>query len=131
KPAVTFSDTKLSEQPRWFTFDTLAANGDVPVIEFPSRHAIELACWDAVTLSPLGKSSRSVSDGAMSPVKSGFALALDTTPSQILRRGAFVVRTHLTVSQWSADQLSRFVEGYPRKSGLLGGGMIVVCLLAE
>ena len=128
KPAVTFSDTRLSEQPRWFTFDTVAANGEVPVIEFPSRHSIDLACWDAVTLSLLGKSSRSVSDGAMSPVKSGFALALDNTPSQILCRGSFVGPARLTVLQWPADQLSRSVEQYHRKSGLLDGGMIVLTL---
>lgn len=128
QPAVTFSDTKLSEQPRWFLFDTLAANGDVPVVEFPSRHSVNLACWDALSLSALGESSRSVSEGAMSPVKSGFALALDNTPSQILCRGSFVGPARLTVLQWPADQLSRSVEQYHRKSGLLDGGMIVLTL---
>ncbi|MCC6072031.1 putative bifunctional diguanylate cyclase/phosphodiesterase [Massilia sp. GCM10020059] len=128
KPLVTFSDTKLSEKPRWFSFDTLAADGDVPVVEFPSRHSIDLACWDAVSLSPLGQSTRSRSDGAMSPVKSGFALALDNTPSQILCRGSFVGPARLTVLQWPADQLSRSVEQYHRKSGLLDGGMIVLTL---
>ena len=128
KPALSFADTKLSEAPRWFTFTTLAADGDVPVVEFPSRHAINLACWDAVSLSPLGKSTRSRSEGAMSPVKSGFALALDNTPSQILCRGAFVGPARITVLQWPADQLSRSVEQYHRKSGLLDGGMIVLTL---
>jgi hypothetical protein len=107
KPALAFSDTKLSEKPRWFSFNTLPANGDVPVVEFPSRHSIDLACWDAVTLSPLGQSTRSRSEGAMSPVKSGFALALDNTPSQIVCRGSFVGPARVTVLQWPADQLSR------------------------
>ena len=127
-PEVAFSDTKLSDAPRWFTFNTVAVPGEVPVVEFPSRHAVGLACWDAVSLSPIGNSTRSRSEGAMAPVKSGFSVVLDNTPSQLLCRGTFVGPARVTVLQWPADQLSRSVEQYHRKSGLLDGGMIVLTL---
>ncbi|RJG27492.1 putative bifunctional diguanylate cyclase/phosphodiesterase [Massilia cavernae] len=128
QPLVTHLDTKLSEAPVWFTLAPHAVDGGVPVIEFPSRHAIDLACWDAATLLPLGKSSRSGSEGALAPVKSGFTLSPEQANAPVLCRGTFVGPARLTAVQWSKDQLARSVEQYHRKSGLLDGGMIVLTL---
>lgn len=133
QPLVPYSDTSLSEAPRWFVLnsgDTTAADraGVASVIEFPSRHAVDMACWDAASLRLLGKSTRGGSEGALTMVKSGFALKLDKTPIQVLCRGTFVGPARLNAVQWSADELALSVEHYHRKSGLLDGGMIVLTL---
>jgi hypothetical protein len=58
---VSYFDTHLSEAPVWFRFSTHPrAPGSIAadVIEFPSRHAVDIACWDATTLQPLGTATR-------------------------------------------------------------------------
>lgn len=42
-PAVSRYDTKLSEAPVWFSFTVPEANGGVGFVEFPSRHATDIA----------------------------------------------------------------------------------------
>jgi diguanylate cyclase (GGDEF)-like protein len=126
--AVDAYDTRLAETPLWFSFATHGQPGEADAVEFPSRHALEMACWDQATLQPLGRSSRSTAEGALAPLKSGFALRLAQTPAQVLCRATFVGPGHLTALQWPADQLALSVQQFHRKSGLLDGGMIVLTL---
>ncbi|MGZ8321310.1 MAG: diguanylate cyclase, partial [Telluria sp.] len=123
---VAHADTSLSEAPFWFAFNTIGSGGKAAAVEFPSRHSIALACWDAATLRPLGSATRGKSEGALAPVKSGFALTLEASPSQVLCRGKFIGPARLTAIQWPAEELALSVEQYHRKSGLLDGGMIVL-----
>ena len=63
RPTVRQFDTDRSEQPVWFQFGVGTTRGDgdgnVPIMaEFPSRHAIDTAYWDAATLAPLGDADR-------------------------------------------------------------------------
>jgi diguanylate cyclase (GGDEF)-like protein/PAS domain S-box-containing protein len=121
-------DTRLAETPVWFSFSTRGQPGEADAVEFPSRHALDMACWDQASLQPLGKSSRSASEGALAPLKSGFALRLGQTPAGVLCRATFVGPAHLTAFQWPAEQLTLSVQQFHRKSGLLDGGMIVLTL---
>lgn len=121
-------DTHLSEAPVWFSFTTLGKPGDADAVEFPSRHALDMACWDQASLQSLGATTRNTASGALAPVKAGFALNLTVTPAHVLCRASFVGPAHLTALQWPADQLNLSVQGYHRKSGLLDGGMVVLAL---
>ena len=125
---VTAYNTRLSEAPVWFAFHTLDRASGADVIEFPSRHAIDLACWDAATLQSLGAASRSLSLPSLSIVKAGFALQLARLPGQVLCRAHFSGPAQLTVRQWPNKQFALSIEQYHRKSGLLDGGMIVLAL---
>jgi diguanylate cyclase (GGDEF)-like protein/PAS domain S-box-containing protein len=127
RPLVDTYDTQLSEAPVWFSFTarTQDERGD---IEFPSRHAVDIACWDGRTLQPLGEASRAGATLAMSAAKSGFALRLPSATDRVLCRAGFVGPAHLTVLQWPAGQLAKSIEQFHRKSGLLDGGMIVLTL---
>ena len=125
---VAHADTSLSEAPFWFAFNTIDSGGKAAAVEFPSRHSVELACWDAATLRPLGNATRGKAEGALAPVKSGFALTLGASPSQVLCRGKFIGPARLAAVQWPAEELALSVEQYHRKSGLLDGGMIVLAL---
>jgi diguanylate cyclase (GGDEF)-like protein/PAS domain S-box-containing protein len=125
---VNSYDTRLSEAPVWFTFDTVSRGGGTDIIEFPSRHAIELACWDQATLQSLGAASRNLSSPSLSIVKAGFALQLERLPAQVLCRANFSGPAQLTVRQWPRQQFALSIEQYHRKSGLLDGGMIVLAV---
>ena len=121
-------DTHLAETPVWFTLAAQSVQADDTVVEFPSRHATEMACWAGVMLAPLGAATRGKAEGAMALVKAGFALRIAHAPQRLLCRASFVGPAHLTAVQWPADQLDIAIEQYHRKSGLLDGGMLVLAL---
>ena len=128
-------DTRLSDAPVWFTFAPLkragSTAGSTEVIDFPSRHANQVACWDAhspAALTALGAASRSASSPALFAAKAGFALKVAPLPAQILCRASFSGPAQLTVRQWSGAQFAMSIEHYQRQSGLLDGGMIVLAV---
>ncbi|MFC0135327.1 putative bifunctional diguanylate cyclase/phosphodiesterase [Massilia eurypsychrophila] len=128
KEQVSQFDTKLSEAPVWFSFATLKQNGKPAVIDFPSRHASEIACWDQGSLQSLGAASRQHAHPQLSSARGGFALKLPALPANVLCRAAFIGPARLTVLQWPAEQFELAAEQYHRKSGLLDGGMIVLAV---
>ena len=105
-----FFDTQRSEAPVWFGLNVARqADGDVRV-EFPSRHGVDLACWDAASLRPLGESSRSGFQGLLEPVKAGFALRLGGKENAVLCRGSFVGPARLTAIAWSDQTLQLILQ---------------------
>ncbi|MET0207593.1 MAG: EAL domain-containing protein, partial [Burkholderiaceae bacterium] len=98
------------------------------VIDFPSRHAQDIACWDAVTLAPIGAVTRAQGSAVLRPEKAGFAMHLVPLPRELLCRATFAGPARLSVLQWPSEQYALSVKGYHRKSGLLDGGMIVLAL---
>ncbi len=120
-------DTHLSEAPVWFAFEPMPRAG-AQVIEFPSRHALDLSCWDAGSLAPLGTAIRGSHSGAIEGSKAGFALTMSPLPAELLCRARFAGPARLSVLQWPAEQYTLSVEQYHRKSGLLDGGMVVLAL---
>ena len=130
-PLEPFHDTRLSEVPVWFTFIVPKDVEHTPLmVEFPSRHATEVACWDARTLNPLGRGSQHGSTGGISAIKAGFALEL----SPALRDGQVICRTsavgpaRLSALVWRAEDLRTSAQEFHRKSGLLEGGIIVLAM---
>lgn len=128
KELVPSFDTRLSEAPVWFDFHTLPRPGQESVIEFPSRHAVEMSCWDADNFNLLGEATRGAAHQAMSVIKAGFVLKMALLPPHILCRASFIGPARLTAVQWPDSQFDLSVEHYHRKSGLLDGGMIVLAL---
>jgi hypothetical protein len=127
-PAVTQFDSGLHLAPVWFSFTTGGAR-DVPaVVELPSRHAVEVACWDSPGMRLLGHATRSAAEGAMQAAKAGFSLQLAHTPATVLCRSSFAGPARLSAVQWAPEQMALSVLQYHRKSGLLDGGMIVLTL---
>ena len=124
--------THLADTPFWFSVDTVHRVSGPEVIEFPSRHAVDIACWDTAGMTFLGAASRgsvNLSDfQAMVPAKAGFALRLTFMPAQLLCRSTFAGPARLSVIQWPAGQFALSIDQYHRKSGLLDGGMIVLAL---
>ncbi len=125
-PPVDYYETHLSEAPLWFLVATRGGPGDADYVEFPSRHALHIRCWDPASLQPLGEATRASASGALSAVKAGFAVRLWNTPTTVLCRATFAGPAHLTAVQWPAEQLLLSSQHFHRNSGLLDGGMIVL-----
>lgn len=125
--------THLGAAPFWFSFDTVHRVGGTEMIEFPSRHAVAISCWDTNGMTLLGSSirdgARAAPAQAMFPAKAGFALRLPFLPVQLLCRASFAGPGYLSVAQWPAEQFYVSIDRFHRKSGLLDGGMIVLALL--
>ena len=131
QPVAPFLDTQLSELPVWLSVAVPQEVGQPPLmLEFPSRHAMDLACWDASTLSSLGSGNRQVTTGGVSAVKAGFALQLGpiVKDTQVLCRTRAVGPARLSVVKWNAADLQMSTQDFHRKSGLLEGGIFILAL---
>lgn len=126
QPVQKYFDTKLSEAPIWFGFLTNASLDSNKVVEFPSRHALEIACWDVDSQRFLGHSIGDIPNGQLGPVKAGYALKLDHAGPEIICQASFLGPARLTVDLWSPDQLDISAQNFHRKSGLLEGGLLVL-----
>ena len=127
-PAVQHFDTSLKQSPIWFSFTTRGGRDEPAVVELPSRHAVEVACWEPVSMQLLGQATRAAASGAIAPVKAGFGLELAHTPATLLCRAQFAGPGRLSAVQWQPEQMALSVQQYHRKSGLLDGGMLVLTL---
>src|SRR5450759_3374822 len=133
QPAVDHLDTKLSESPFWFSFTTQPARIDERTdIEFPSRHALAVSCWDAAGLNSLGNANREAAAGQMKPAKAGFVLELGRVQSQtampVLCSATFAGPGRINVVQWPESPFQSSAQKFHRDSGLLDGGLIVLSL---
>ncbi|MEO7941075.1 MAG: EAL domain-containing protein, partial [Burkholderiaceae bacterium] len=126
--AVNAFETRRSERPIWFTFSPPPPAAGGSVIEFPSRHATRVSCWDRASLQPVGEASRSSQLGALSAAKAGFALRIDSNPDGFLCKALFVGPARLTAVSWSALDMRRSTQEFHRNSGLLDGGLIVLAV---
>jgi diguanylate cyclase (GGDEF)-like protein/PAS domain S-box-containing protein len=104
--------------------------GEPQMVEFPSRHAVEMSCWDSKTLRVLGHSDRQGATGNVSSIKTGFALVLahPLDEQQVLCQASFIGPARLSMLQWSTQQLQASALEFHRNAGLLDGGLIVLTL---
>jgi diguanylate cyclase (GGDEF)-like protein len=126
-PAVPHHDTRLSEAQFWFAFSAAEGAGGVDV-ELPSRHALQVECWSARTLEPVGSANRSAASGRVRAIKAGFAIALGRGDADraLLCRGTFAGPARISALQWPAGQLATSAQEYHRNAGLLEGGLLVL-----
>ncbi|WP_194712443.1 putative bifunctional diguanylate cyclase/phosphodiesterase [Noviherbaspirillum soli] len=126
QPTFARFHTRLAETPFWIVFSTRAPAQSAPtMLEFPSRHTLDLRCWDARSLAPLGSGSRAGTDGGVTRIKAGFALAPGAS-TDVLCRMRFIGPAALSVMQWPADRLQLSAYEFHRNAGLLDGGLLVL-----
>ena len=131
KPLTPFHDTQLSQAPFWFSFVVRTNVEKMPMmVEFPSRHVLDIACWNAATLGPLGQGDHQSASGAISAIKAGFALELAPSlkDAQVLCRISAVGPARLSALSWRASDLQASAQEFHRKSGLLDGAIIVLAI---
>ena len=126
-----FHDTRLSEVPVWLSLVVPKDVEHTPLmVEFPSRHAMDITCWDATTLKPLGSGNRHATSNAISAVKMGFALELSPAlkDGQVICRTSAIGPARLSALLWRANDLQISTQEFHRKSGLLDGGILVLAI---
>jgi len=130
RPFSPFHDTRLSEAPVWFFFVVPKDAEKTPlIIEFPSRHAMDIACWDASTLRPLDSGNRLGATAGISTIKAGFELELSPALNddvRVLCRSSAIGPARLTVLKWHATDSKVSALEFHRKSGLLDGGILIL-----
>ncbi|MFY8043185.1 MAG: hypothetical protein ACOVOD_09680, partial [Rhodoferax sp.] len=126
--------TKLSTQDFWFVLNVGPAfDSKTQVLDFPSRHAVALTCWDADTDALLGNATRTETQGQLSYSRGGFALT--PTPErplgQVLCKGAFRGPAKISVRSWTTDALHS-AQAFHKISGYLlevGIGVLALFML--
>ncbi len=130
-PTASHQDTQLSEAPFWIAFSLpKAPDGIATTVEFPSRHAMDIACWDSKTLTLLGRVNKKKATGGMSQIKAGFALEVTSAMSdgQVICQTRSVGPARITASLWRTADLQTSAQEFHRKSGLLDGGIIILAI---
>lgn len=128
QPPVQYFDTRLSEDPVWFYVPISIHSEEPLVVEFPSRHAINLACWDGNSYAPLGNAVRNRADGSIDLVKAGFAVKLNANTHSLVCRTAFVGPARLNANLWTSEQIEISTQDYHRRSGYIDGGLMILAL---
>ncbi len=133
-PQTTSVRTQLSTRDFWFLVEIPPSHDGHPVaIEFPSRHAASLRCWDGRTDVFLGGGSRRATEGKLAVSRGGFVFAPSGLlgVSSLLCRGAFRGPATISVSAWDADALAVAQNTYEQTGTLLeaGIGILAVTML--
>lgn len=126
----TSIETNRAEHPFWILFELPGVKG-VPVIELPSRHALDVACWNASTIELLGEASRINISGRLKAIKGGFSLDVNgiAAKASILCRGTYRGPANIEIRAWNEDDLSNSMKQFSRSSGLLDGAGLMLVLL--
>ena len=130
-PQTAQSSSRLSEAPFWLSFEIAPSKeGRRQVYEFPSRHAVSLSCWNAETLTLLGRADYRSREGALEQIKSGFAFRttnVDQT-ANVICKSQFVGPARISIVKWSPEGIAASEQEFQRNSGLMNGGLIVLAL---
>ncbi len=131
---ISAFETRLSTQPFWFLLNTPRANGDKPAtIEFSSRHASSVTCWDSQTDALQGSANRTENKGKLIASRAGFAIQVNELQgvAQLLCRGTFRGPAKISASVWEPDTLAIAQDAYQHTGTLLeaGIGMLAVTML--
>jgi diguanylate cyclase (GGDEF)-like protein len=131
-PATRRYSTRLAETPFWFLMEVPVVNPSQPtLVEFPSRHAQTLACWNASTLTLLGQGDRGATSGKLNPVKAGFELRVDARAESlgtILCRGTFSGPAYVSALAWTWRDLDQSALDFQESSALIAGGLLTLAV---
>lgn len=124
-----YVNTRLSEAPFWFSF-VVPASEQPMIVEFPSRHAVDVTCWRAADYRPLGFANHAETEGDIKVSKTGFMLALGRLPTdlQILCKSSHSGPARMSANISTVDRFELSSYKFHRNSGLLDGGLIMLSL---
>lgn len=131
QPQRETSETHLSTRSFWFGMQAQAPRkgGDWQV-EFPSRHAMSMHCWDAPSGRSLGTADRDQHSGALSEQRRGFALSLPASQTQadLVCRANFRGPAKISAEVWPASALAEADDLYQRVGTMIAAGLGVLAL---
>ncbi len=130
-PVTYYADTKLSTSEHWFSVTASAPQVGHPwAIDFPSRHATNLTCWDRTTNALLGTANRTNVKGQLIKSRAGFAIPLSAAQAgaALVCRGEFEGPARIAATAWLASDLDSAESAYKRTGGLIDGGIGVLAI---
>jgi diguanylate cyclase (GGDEF)-like protein len=130
-PAQVSAETRLSAHPFWFSLrvpDTLASQS--LEIDFSSRHASTLACWNAQTGEQLGDASRLGTSGTLRRSRAGFSLPL--APGQagwtLVCRATYRGPAKIAAELWESKALAQAQVAHQKTGVMLEAGIGVLAV---
>lgn len=130
-PTVLSAETRRSTRNFWFSLRVPASAPNNPIeIEFPSRHAATLGCWNLQTGELLGAGDRSAVSGAMHISRGGFALhATDrSTPWNLVCRAAYRGPAKISAEAWQPKALAAAQVQHQKTGVMLEAGIGVLAI---
>jgi len=99
-------------------------------VEFPSRHAIEMSCWDQQTLALIGRADRWSNSAALRQSLTGFAIPLPASQRRVslLCRAIYRGPAKISASVWTADALKLAQSAHEKTGTLIESSIGVLAL---
>ena len=126
RPQLASMDVHRSTEPFWFNLKATApVAGRAWAVEFPSRHAMEMRCWDEQSGQLMGEANRSMSAGQMEPVRGGFSITMgaERASAQLLCRAAFRGPAKITAASWVAQDLQVAHAQHQKTATMIESGL--------
>ncbi|CAM3635898.1 putative bifunctional diguanylate cyclase/phosphodiesterase [Roseateles saccharophilus] len=126
--------TQLSTRPFWYRIEADAPDHDSAWgVGLPSRHAMNLACWDAATLAPLGQASRSDTSGAIGNLQGGFIVRLEPQArhASLLCRSEFRGPAKISAERWTQAVADAANAQHKRNATMIeaGFGLLAISMV--
>nr|WP_315479934.1 EAL domain-containing protein [uncultured Rhodoferax sp.] len=130
-PAQVSAETRLSAHPFWFSLRVPEGLvGDSLEIDFPSRHAAAMACWNSQTGQLLGEAHRQGTSGAMRRSRAGFSLPLSAGLANValVCRAAYRGPAKIAAELWESRVLAQAQVAHQKTGVMLEAGIGVLAI---
>lgn len=130
-PATASAETHLSTNNFWFAVQVPQSPVDHPwEIDFPSRHATALSCWNLQTGLPLGDANRFAVSGGMQRSRAGFSLqpAESAAPWSLLCRAVYRGPAKISADAWEPHALDMAQVSHQKTGVMLEAGIGVLAI---
>jgi diguanylate cyclase (GGDEF)-like protein len=128
QPQALSVETHRSIRPFWFLVSLPASvAGSSAVIDFPSRHAMDLACWNPSSGDSLGRANFSSVEGQLERSRAGFAWVVPDgyAAKSVLCRSSFRGPAKVFAQSWTREGLAKARVTH-KKTGIVIEGAIGV-----
>lgn len=135
QPPEISVETHRSTWPFWMWVDVPAApaGAAATLLDFPSRHAMELVCWDPASGVRLGQASHVMAEGLVQRSRAGFALSVpaDLAGRPVLCRSQFRGPAKVFAQFWTRDALDKAQMAHTKTGIVIEGaiGVLAVFML--
>jgi diguanylate cyclase (GGDEF)-like protein len=129
EPTTSF-ETKLSTRDFWFSLDLGDRfNSATQVVDFPSRHATAMSCWDADSDAWLGAADRRTVEGQLVASRAGFALTgAESAPRHVVCRASFRGPAKISAHVWQVQTLRLARIAHRNSGAMIEAGIGVLAL---
>lgn len=128
------SRTARSIHPFWIFFlNPTSEIGAPSIIDFPSRHATNVTCWDGVSGGLIGRADYYTASGGISTSRAGFKMEVPPgqRPLEVICRANFRGPAKIVVESWKDEDLRAAQLAYKHTGVLIEGaiGVLAVFML--